>query len=412
MMPSGVPPMPDQQIGTGVGPARRDRARDVAVGDQPAPRAGVADICDQLLVPRPVQDAHRQVGHRHALGLGDLADVLADRGGDVDGVDGVGPDGDLVHVEHRRRVEHGAALGHCQHRDRVRQALAHQRRAVDRVDGEVAVRPVAVADLLAVVEHRRVVLLALADHHDAAHRHRVDQLAHRVDGGAVAALLVAAAYPAARRHRAGFGHPDELEGEVAVGGFPTGRGSCALILPLADPRLGAGILAAHDDAAATGAPSRQSRGCCRTAGTCSGRSRRWWSPASCWRACSACARLRPAGRARDRPLLRRPGRAAGRRRRPQDPDPAAEAARGLAVQLRQPQRHRRRPHRPVLGPASARGQLHRRLPRAERDVREPDSEQCRRGQAGRLDQHRPLSDRDAGRQRRQVGGLRGRRPGR
>ena len=30
--------------------------------------------------------------------------------------------------------------------------------------------PVAVADLLAVVEHRRLVLLALADHDDALHR--------------------------------------------------------------------------------------------------------------------------------------------------------------------------------------------------------------------------------------------------
>ena len=78
---------------------------------------------------------------------------------------------------------------------------------------------VAVADLFAVVEHRGVVLLALADDHDAAHRHRVDQLAHGVDGGAVAALLVAAADPAAGGHGAGLGDPDEFEGEVAVGGF-------------------------------------------------------------------------------------------------------------------------------------------------------------------------------------------------
>ena len=231
MMPSGVPPMPASRSVPDVRPARRDRARHVAIGDQPDPGAGVADVGDQLLVAGPVQDAHRQVGHRQALGLGDLADVLADRGGDVDGVDGVGPDGDLVHVEHRRRVEHGAALGHRQHRDRVGQALAHQRRAVDRVDREIAVRPVAVADLLAVVEHRRVVLLALADHHDAAHRHRVDQLTHRVDGRAVAALLVAAAYPAARRHRACLGDSHEFEGEVAVGGFTT-RGAHAQILPL------------------------------------------------------------------------------------------------------------------------------------------------------------------------------------
>ena len=158
---------------------------------------------------------------RQPFGLGDLADVLADGRGDVDDVDGVGADRDLVHVEHRRRVEHRAAFGDREHRDGVGQALAHQRGAVDRVDGEVAVRAVAVADLLAVVEHRRVVLLALADDHDAAHGHRVDQLAHRVDGGAVAALLVAAADPASRGHRAGLGDPHQFQGEVAVRGFTT-----------------------------------------------------------------------------------------------------------------------------------------------------------------------------------------------
>ena len=74
----------------------------------------------------------------------------------------------------------------------------------------------AVADLLAVVEHRRLVLLALADDDDAAHRDGADQRAHGVDGRAVAAVLVAAPDPAAGGHRGGLGDPDELEGEVAV----------------------------------------------------------------------------------------------------------------------------------------------------------------------------------------------------
>ena len=39
--------------------------------------------------------------------------------------------------------------------------------------------PVPVADLLAVEEHRRLVLLALADHDDAGHRDRVEHGAHR-----------------------------------------------------------------------------------------------------------------------------------------------------------------------------------------------------------------------------------------
>ena len=168
--------------------------------------------------------------------------------------DGVGSDGDLVHVEHRRRVEHRVPIGDRQHRDGVGHALAHQRGAVDRVDGEVAVRPVAVADFLAVVEHRRLVFFALADHHHAAHRHRIDQFAYRVDRRAVAALLVAAPHPAAGCHGAGLGDPYQLQGQVAVwapacrtwlGARPRGRSSAVMAAdcPRSRSLTGAGILA-------------------------------------------------------------------------------------------------------------------------------------------------------------------------
>ena len=75
----------------------------------------------------------------------------------------------------------------------------------------------AVADLLAVEEHRRFVLLALADHDDAVHRDRVEHEAHRVDGGAVGGQLVAAADPAGGGERRRLGDPDQLQREVAVG---------------------------------------------------------------------------------------------------------------------------------------------------------------------------------------------------
>ena len=77
----------------------------------------------------------------------------------------------------------------------------------------------AVADLLAVEEHRRVVLLALADDDDAVHRHRGEHRPHGVDRGAVGALLVAPAHPAAGGHGGRLGGPHEVHGEVAVGGL-------------------------------------------------------------------------------------------------------------------------------------------------------------------------------------------------
>ena len=74
----------------------------------------------------------------------------------------------------------------------------------------------AVADLLAVVEHRRLVLLPLADHDGAVHRDRVEDVAHRVDRGLVGGDLVAAPDPAGGGERGGLGDADELEREVAV----------------------------------------------------------------------------------------------------------------------------------------------------------------------------------------------------
>ena len=74
----------------------------------------------------------------------------------------------------------------------------------------------AVADLLAVGQHRRLVLLALADHDDAVHVDGVEHGVHAVDGGLVGGLLVAAPDVAAGGQRGGLGHAHELEREVAV----------------------------------------------------------------------------------------------------------------------------------------------------------------------------------------------------
>src|SRR5262249_49808757 len=144
------------------------------------------------------------------------AQVFHDRRVDVDHVAGLRADRQLFHVEDRARVEHGAPLGHGEDRERVGHALGHQRGAVDRVDRDVDLGTGAVADVLAVEQHRGVVLLTLPDHDDATHRYRIDKSAHRVDRGAVAALLVAASDPTAGGHRGRFGDPYQVKGEVTV----------------------------------------------------------------------------------------------------------------------------------------------------------------------------------------------------
>ncbi len=152
-----------------------------------------------------------------APALGDQLDRLAERPVEVEQVGDLVAAGHLLHVDARAGVEHRAALGERDHGQRVGHAERAQARALERVDGDVDLRAAAVADLLAVGEHRRLVLLALADHHDAVHVDRVQHGVHAVDGGLVGGLLVAAADPARGGQRGGLGDAHELEREVAVG---------------------------------------------------------------------------------------------------------------------------------------------------------------------------------------------------
>ena len=144
------------------------------------------------------------------------------RGVDVDRVRGLGADGDLVHVERGAGIEHRPALGDRDHGDRVRLAERRQPRPLERVDGDVDLRAAAVADLLAVEEHRRLVLLAFADHDDAVHPNRVEHEPHRVDRRRVGLLLLAPPDPAGGRERRGLGDADQLEREISIRG-----GHCA-----------------------------------------------------------------------------------------------------------------------------------------------------------------------------------------
>jgi hypothetical protein len=168
-------------------------------------------------VPRAVEHDDHDVAHVDALALGDEPDGLAQRPVEVEHVGDLRPAGHLLHVDARAGVEHRALLRQRDDRQRVRHALGGQRRALERVDGDVDGGRRAVADLLAVVEHGRLVLLALADDDDAVHLHGVEDQPHRVDGGAVGGVLVAHADPARGGQGGRLGDADELEREVAVG---------------------------------------------------------------------------------------------------------------------------------------------------------------------------------------------------
>ena len=97
------------------------------------------------------------------------------------------PDGELVHVD-IGRVQHRAARPHGDHGQRVRHVLGGQRGAFQRVERDVHRGAGAVAHLFADEQHRGLVALALADHHDTGNVELVELVAHGVHRGLVGGL--------------------------------------------------------------------------------------------------------------------------------------------------------------------------------------------------------------------------------
>ena len=76
----------------------------------------------------------------------------------------------------------------------------------------------AVADLLADVEHRRLVALAFADDHGAAQVHEAERLAHRLGGRLIGPVAIAAPHEPRRGQRRRLGHANDLQCQVSVHG--------------------------------------------------------------------------------------------------------------------------------------------------------------------------------------------------
>ena len=146
----------------------------------------------------PVEHDHTVTSPTLPLALGDQLQGLGQRPVEVEQVGDLLAAGHLFHVDAGAGVEHRAALGKGDHGQGAGHAERAEAGSLERVDGDVDDRRAAVADLLAVEEHRRLVLLALADHDDAVHRDRVEDEAHRVDGRLIGGDLVAAADPGRR----------------------------------------------------------------------------------------------------------------------------------------------------------------------------------------------------------------------
>ena len=220
---------PQEHVDAGVRTGGGDGRRHVAVGDEVHAGPHLPARPDHLLVALAVQDHDGDLLGPDPLRPSHSPHVLLRRRRDVDRADGVRPCRDLLHVHGGPREEHRVPLRHGYHRERVGLADARQTGPVDGIDRDVHRRAGAVADLLPVEEHRRLVLLALPDHHHAVHGHRVQHEPHRVDGRTVGGVLVTAPDPPRRGQGRGLRHAHDLEGKVAVGTFLAAHNSTSRI---------------------------------------------------------------------------------------------------------------------------------------------------------------------------------------
>src|SRR5581483_2755278 len=193
----------------------RDRRGDVTVLDQLDPGACGADLLDQVLVARPVEDDRRHVLHRSPERACDRADVLADGPAEVDAPPRDRADGHLPHV-HVRELHQRAALTDRQHRHRAVPAARHDAPALERVEREIDLLATG-ADLLADRERRAA--LRRADHDPPRDREQLERVPHPGERGLLRTLLVRPSEPARARERGALGRAGErlARADAAVG---------------------------------------------------------------------------------------------------------------------------------------------------------------------------------------------------
>src|SRR5579884_3449901 len=192
---------PDREVVVRAADRDGHRREDVAVLDQLDARPDATDLLDQVVVARAVEHDRGDVRRRPAVGVGDRADGVRDRGGQRDGAAGAWPDGQLAHV-HVRQQRHRPPRPGRDHRDRVAPAAGHDRAALERVDREVDLLP-AGADRRARRERLRA--RRPADHDLTADRERLKRLTRRRERGRLG--RVAATEPARGGERGPLGDP-------------------------------------------------------------------------------------------------------------------------------------------------------------------------------------------------------------
>ena len=195
----------------------------ITIANQSDAGAGGADVGNQLLVPRPIEDDHHEILDLASEAAGNGFEIVPRRRVEIDGFLRAGTDHQLLHVQ-IGRVQQTAAVRGRQHRNRVRRTGRTQVRALERIDGDIDLRQpggraaaiprVRQPDLFANVQHRRLVALPLADDNRAVDRHRVHHAPHRLYGDVIGLVAIALSHRVRARDGGLFDDAKKFQREI------------------------------------------------------------------------------------------------------------------------------------------------------------------------------------------------------
>ena len=158
--------------------SRRDGAEHIAVADEADACAGCANLFNDRIMATALQDAHVDVAHRLAELFAQILQVLSNRVIDMQTTAAIGCCCDLPHVgigcEQKRAARSDGNRG-----QRIRLIGSAQIRTFQRIDGDVDLLATA-TELLADVEHGRLVAFTFADNNATREIDVVDGSVHGV----------------------------------------------------------------------------------------------------------------------------------------------------------------------------------------------------------------------------------------
>ena len=192
----------------------------IAVRDKPHLRAEVAQFFYQFLVPGSVEYHDDQVLDIAVQRICNDAEVVFRRGIEIKSFPArllvphhLRTDDQFIQID-VGRVPETACFGHRHHRNRSELVLCCKIRALEWIDRDIDLGTLPGSDLLADIEHRRLIPLALADDDLTIDIEPRQHSAHRLDRGIVRGMPVPETDPSCRSDRSSLGHLQELQEEI------------------------------------------------------------------------------------------------------------------------------------------------------------------------------------------------------